>query len=288
MRTISPDQLPINSDGSIFHLHLKPEQLADKVVMMGDPERVPKVAAYFDNIEFDLQSREFRTITGTYGGKRITALSHGIGCDNIDIVMTELDALANIDLQKREVKKDFRQLTLVRIGTSGGLQPFCPIGTYVVSEISMGMDGLIFFYENGEQIVNKELFYHFMEHTRWNDLLAKPYFVSADEELTKRIGFDMIKGITISASGFYGPQGRHVRLGLTHPDMNSLIESFDYNGLKIANYEMESAALAGLAGLMGHKALTACLIIAGRYSGGMNTDYNSSFDELIQKVLDRI
>ena len=288
MRTIPPDQLPINSDGSIFHLHLKPEQLADKVVMMGDPERVPKIAAYFDNIEFDLQSREFRTITGTYGGKRITALSHGIGCDNIDIVMTELDALANIDLQKREVKKDFRQLTLVRIGTSGGLQPFCPIGTYVVSEISMGMDGLIFFYENGEQIVNKELFYHFTEHTRWNDLLAKPYFVSADEELTKRIGFDMIKGITISASGFYGPQGRHVRLGLTHPDMNSLIESFDYNGLKIANYEMESAALAGLAGLMGHKALTACLIIAGRYSGGMNTDYNSSFDELIQKVLDRI
>jgi uridine phosphorylase len=288
MRTIPPDQMPVNSDGSIFHLHLKPEQLADKVVMMGDPERVPIVAAYFDNIEFDRQSREFRTITGTYRGKRITALSHGIGCDNIDIVMTELDALANIDLDKREVKKDFRQLTLVRIGTSGGLQPFCPIGTYVVSEISMGMDGLIFFYENGEQFADKYLFYHFMEHTHWDDLLAKPYFVHSNEELTERIGFDMIKGITISASGFYGPQGRHVRLRLTHPDMNKLIESFEYNGLKIANYEMESAALAGLAGLMGHKALTACLVIAGRYSGGMNTDYKGSFDELIQKVLDRI
>jgi uridine phosphorylase len=288
MRTIPPDHLPINSDGSIFHLHLKPEQLADKVVMMGDPERVPLIAAFFDSIEFDLQSREFRTITGTYKGKRITALSHGIGCDNIDIVMTELDALANIDLQTREVKKDFRQLTLVRIGTSGGLQPFCPIGTYVVSEISMGMDGLIFFYDQGEDISNKELSHKFVEHTQWNDLWAKPYFVASDEELTDRICFDMIRGITISASGFYGPQGRHVRLGLTHPDMNKRIESFEYNGLKIANYEMESAALAGLATMMGHKALTACLVIAGRYSGGMNTDYKGSFDELIQKVLDRI
>ena len=280
--------MPVNADGSIFHLHLKPEQLADKVVMMGDPERVPIVAAYFDSIEFDRQSREFRTITGTYKGKRITALSHGIGCDNIDIVMTELDALANIDLQKREVKKDFRQLTLVRIGTSGGLQPFCPIGTYVISEISMGMDGLVFFYKNNERIIDEDLFHHFMEHTHWNDLLAKPYFVSSDNELIERIGFDMIKGITISASGFYGPQGRHVRLGLSHPNMNKLIESFEHNGLKIANYEMEGAALAALAGLMGHKALTACLIIAGRYSGGMNTDYKGLFDELIQKVLDRI
>ena len=288
MRTIPPDHLPVNADGSIFHLHLKPEQLADKVVMVGDPERVPIVASYFDSIEFDVQSREFRTITGSYCGKRITTLSHGIGCDNIDIVLTELDALANIDLQTREVRKDFHQLTLVRIGTSGGLQPFCPIGTYVVSEISMGMDGLIFFYDKGEQAVDKSLFHNFMEHTHWNDLLAKPYFVASDEELTSRIGFDMIKGITISASGFYGPQGRHVRLGLSQPDMNRLIESFEYNGLKIANYEMESAALAGLAGLMGHKAMTACLVIAGRYSGEMNTDYKGSFDKLIQKVLDRI
>jgi len=288
MRTIPPDQLPINADGSIFHLHLKPEQLADKVVMMGDPERVPVVAAFFDSTEFDLQSREFRTITGTYKGKRITALSHGIGCDNIDIVMTELDALANIDLQTREVKTDFRQLTLVRIGTCGGLQPFCPIGTYVISEISMGMDGLIFFYDKGDCISNEELSQKFLEYTGWNGSLAKPYFVDSDQELTERIGFDMIKGITISASGFYGPQGRYVRLGLSHPEMNKLIESFEYKGLKIANYEMESAALSGLAGLMGHKALTACLVIAGRYSGGMKTDYKSSFDELIRKVLDRI
>ena len=288
MRQIPPDQMPVNSDGSIFHLHLKPEQLADKVVMMGDPERVPVVAAYFDSIEFDQQSREFRTITGMYKGKRITALSHGIGCDNIDIVMTELDSLANIDLQTREVKKDFRQLTLVRIGTCGGLQPFCPIGAYVVSEISMGMDGLIYFYDKGENFADAELSQQFTAHTQWNGSLAKPYFVVSDKELTNRIGYDMAKGITISASGFYGPQGRYVRLGLTHPEMNKRIESFEYKGLKITNYEMESAALAGLAGLMGHKALTICLVVAGRYSGGMNTDYKGSFDGLIQKVLDRV
>jgi uridine phosphorylase len=269
-------------------LHLKPEQLADKVVMMGDPERVPVVASYFDSIEFDLQSREFRTITGSYKGKRITALSHGIGCDNIDIVLTELDALANIDLHKREVNREFRQLTLVRIGTSGGLQPFCPIGTFVVSEISMGMDGLIFFYNKGEHISDFELTQKFTKHTQWNRLLATPYFVHSDTELSDRIAYDMIKGITISASGFYGPQGRSVRLGISNPDQNKLLESFEYKGLQIANYEMESAALAGLARLMGHKALTACLIIAGRYSGGMNTDYKGSFDELITKVLDRI
>jgi uridine phosphorylase len=269
-------------------LHLKPEQLSDKVVMMGDPERVPVVAAYFDTIEFDKQSREFRTITGTYKGKRITALSHGIGCDNIDIVMTELDALANIDLQTREVKKEFRQLELVRIGTCGGLQPFCPVGTCVVSEISMGMDGLIYFYESGEQIINRELSEQFLEHTGWSKFLAKPYFVASDKELTDRIGHNMVKGITISANGFYGPQGRYVRLGLSRPDLNKQIESFEYKGLKIANYEMESAALAGLSGLMGHKALTVCLVVAGRYSGGMNTDYKGSFDGLITKVLDRI
>jgi uridine phosphorylase len=285
---ISSDQLPIHTDGSVFHLHLRPEQLADKVVMMGDPERTPAVAAFFDAVEFDLQSREFRTVTGTYKGKRITALSHGIGCDNLDIVMTELDALANIDLHTREVKKAFRQLTLVRIGTCGGLQAFAPIGSYVVSEISMGMDGLIFFYEGGERISDFDMAEAFSKHTGWDKLLATPYFVRADKTLAEQIGHDMAKGITISASGFYGPQGRHVRLGLSSPGRNKLIETFEYQGLKICNYEMESAALAGLASLMGHRAMTVCLVIAGRYSGGMNTDYKGSFEELIRKVLDRI
>lgn len=285
---ISPDQLPINSDGSIFHLHLLPEQLADNVVMMGDPERVAKVASFFDNIEFDQQSREFRTITGTYKGKRITAISHGIGCDNLDIVMTELDALANVDLKKRKVKTNFKQLNLVRIGTSGGLQPFAPIGTYVVSEISMGMDGLLYFYKGGEVLNNSSLTQRFIKHTSWNKLLAAPYFVYSDKELINRVGKGMVKGITCSASGFYGPQGRQVRLPLTSPEQNLLLESFEYNGLKFCNYEMESAALGGLAKMMGHKALTVCLIIAGRYVGEMNTEYKGSFDGLITKVLDRI
>lgn len=288
MRIIPVDELPINADGSVFHLHLKPEQLADKVVMMGDPGRVPKVAAFFDSTEFDQQSREFRSITGTYKGKRITALSHGIGCDNIDIVVNELDALANIDLEKRVVKDTFRQLTMVRIGTSGGLQPFCPIGSYVVSEVSMGIDGLLYFYEEGEKKVDQAISEAFIKHTNWNKLLAVPYFVHADRELTERIGSDMIKGITCSASGFYGPQGRTVRLPITHPDQNKLLESFEYNGLKITNYEMESAALAGLSELMGHKAMTVCLIIANRYSNNMNTEYKNSFDDLIIRVLDRI
>jgi len=288
MRIIPPDELPINQDGSVFHLHLKPGQLANKIVMMGDPDRVPVVASYFDNIEFDQQSREFRTITGSYKGKRITALSHGIGCDNIDIVVNELDALANINLETRIVNEKFKQLTMVRIGTSGGLQPFCPIGSFVVSEISMGIDGLVYFYDKGEAVSVSDITEKFIKHTRWNKLLATPYFVYSDKELTERIGFDMIKGITCSASGFYGPQGRHVRLGLTNPEQNQLMESFEYNGLKIANYEMESSALAGLSVMMGHKAMTACLIIAGRYAGKMNTDYKSSFDDLIIKVLDRI
>lgn len=288
MRIISPDQLPVNPDGTIFHLHLLPEQLSDKVIVMGDPERVGVVARRFDSIEFDSQSREFRTITGSYNGKRITALSHGIGCDNLDIVMTELDALANIDLKTRQVKDKLKALTIVRIGTSGGLQPFAPIGSYVASQLSMGMDGLLYFYEGNDQVILPELADRFIEHTGWNKQLARPYFIDSDAELLEQITFDMIKGITISASGFYGPQGRHVRLGLSHPNQHEKIESFAYNSLKITNYEMESAALAGMAKLMGHKALTICLIIAGRYSGTMNTDYKRSFDDLITRVLDRI
>jgi uridine phosphorylase len=186
------------------------------------------------------------------------------------------------------VKPDFRQLTLVRIGTSGGLQPFCPIGSYVVSQKAMGMDGLLYFYKNNEKVLDTNLSDNFVKHCKWPASLAKPYFVASDSQLVEQIGFDMIKGITISASGFYGPQGRYVRLELQEPDMNERIESFDYQGLKMTNYEMESAALAGLSALMGHRAMTACLVIAGRYSGNMNTDYKGSFDELITKVLDRI
>lgn len=288
MRIIPESELIINSDGSAFHLHIKPEQLSDKIVMMGDPDRVTMTASYFDEIECDVQSREFHTITGIYKGKRITALSHGIGTDNIDIVLTELDALANIDFSTRRVKEQFRQLTMVRVGTSGGMQPHCPVGSYVVSEKSIGFDGLIHYYANSRAICEEDFEVAFQKHVNWSPFHCSPYVVSADEELVDRIGHDMIRGVTISAIGFYGPQGRHVRLPLAEPDLNAKIESFRFGEYAITNYEMESSAIAGLSKLMGHKAMTVCAIIANRVALKSNADYKGSTEELIGIVLDRI
>ncbi|MCL1868521.1 MAG: nucleoside phosphorylase [Paludibacter sp.] len=288
MRTIPPSELPINADGSAFHLHIKPEQLAQTVVLVGDPERVTLVAKNFDAIECEVQSREFHTITGTYKGKRISCISHGIGTDNIDIVVTELDALANIDFATRTVKEKHTSLTLVRIGTSGGLQEFCPVGSFVVSQYSMGFDGLLNYYQTPDGLLEMDIENAFKRHTNWSPRLAAPYVVRADEELIERIGFDMIKGITISAPGFYGPQGRFVRIPLAFPELNGKIESFDFNGHKITNFEMESSALAGLGKTLGHKAMTVCAIIAGRVSHTMNTSYKGTIETLIEKVLERI
>jgi len=288
MRIIPPSELPINADGSAFHLHVKPEQLAQTVVLVGDPERVKLVAQYFDSIECDVQSREFHTITGTFKGKRITCISHGIGTDNIDIVVTELDALANIDLSTRTVKEKHTSLTLVRIGTSGGLQEFCPVGSFVVAQYSMGFDGLLNYYQTPDGVLEMDIENAFKRHAEWSPRLAAPYVVRANEELVERIGFDMIKGITISAPGFYGPQGRFVRIPLAFPNLNQKIESFDFNGHKITNFEMESSALAGLGKLLGHKAMTACAIIAGRVSHTMNTNYKGTMESLIETVLERI
>ena len=288
MRTIPESELIINSDGSAFHLHIRPEQLADKIVMMGDPGRVTMTASFFDTVECDISSREFHTVTGTYKGKRITALSHGIGTDIIDIVLTELDALANIDFNTRRVKDEFKQLTMVRVGTSGGMQPHCPVGSYVVSEKSIGFDGLIHYYANSESIREKDFEEAFQKHVEWSPLHCLPYVVPSDEELVKRIGHDMIKGVTISAIGFYGPQGRHVRLPLADPELNAKIESFRFDGHCITNYEMESSAIAGLGKLMGHKAMTVCAIIANRVALDSNTDYKGSTEELVKIVLERI
>lgn len=288
MRIIPESELIINSDGSIFHLHITPEQLSDKIIMMGDPDRVSLTASFFDNIECEVKSREFHTITGSYKGKRITALSHGIGPDNIDIVVTELDALANIDFKSREVKKDFKQLTMVRVGTSGGLQPNCPIGSYVVAAKSIGFDGVLNYYEGRNKISLLDFEDAFKKHVNWNPLHCSPYVVPADSELVQRIGHDMIKGVTISAIGFYGPQGRYVRMPLANPDLNSKIETFNFEGNVITNYEMESAPLAGLGKLMGHRAITVCTIIANRLAGESNVNYKGSIEDLIQKVLDRI
>jgi uridine phosphorylase len=285
MRIIPNSEFIVNPDGSAFHLHIQPDQLADKIVMMGDPDRVTLTASFFDTIECDVRSREFHTITGIYKGKRLTALSHGIGTDNIDIVMTELDALANIDFQTRTVKPE---LTMIRVGTSGGMQPHCPIGSYVVSEKSIGFDGLLHYYANSQQVREEDFEEAFQKHVNWSPYHCSPYVVSADEELVERIGYDMIRGVTISAIGFYGPQGRHVRLPLADPDLNAKIESFRYRDYSITNYEMESSAIAGLGKMMGHKCMTVCAIIANRVALESNANYRGSIEDLIKVVLERI
>lgn len=290
-RIIPSSELIVNQDGSIFHLHLKPEQLADKIILCGDPDRVGMIANYFDSKECDVQNREFRTITGSYKGKRITVQSHGIGGDNIEIVASELDALANFDLEKRCVRDEFRQLTMVRIGTSGGLQPESPIGSYVASEKAIGFDGVIYFYGETEKV--RDLAYEkaLTQQLDWKIEGLKPYVVSADAELLERIvGNDgrIIKGSTIACNGFYAPQGRKLRLPLADENLNKKIEDFRYKGYKITNFEMESSALSGIASLLGHKAMTVCCIIAGRQNLNMNTDYKGSIEDLIQLVLERI
>ena len=289
MKHFPESELIINADGSCFHLHLKPEQLADKVILVGDPARVNTVAAHFDTIECEVQSREFHTITGIYKGKRITCQSHGIGCDNIDIVMNELDTLANIDYETRTEKPEHRTLTCVRIGTCGGLQPFTPTGSFVASVKSIGFDGLLNFYADRNDVCDLEMEEAFKEHMQWNPIKGAPYVSIADADLIEQIAKDdMVRGYTISCGGFYGPQGRVLRANIADPDQNKKVESFEYNNLKICNFEMESSALAGLASLLGHRAMTCCMVIANRYTTEMNTEYKNSIDTLIQKVLDRI
>ena len=289
MKHFPESELIINADGSCFHLHLKPEQLADRVILVGDPARVNTVAAHFDSIECEVQSREFHTITGYYKGKRITCQSHGIGCDNIDIVMNELDTLANIDYETRTERPEHRTLTCVRIGTCGGLQPFTPTGCFVASVKSIGFDGLLNFYADRNKVCDLELEEAFKEHMQWNPIKGAPYVSVDDADLIEQIAQDdMVRGYTISCGGFYGPQGRVLRAEIADPDQNQKVESFEYNDLRICNFEMESSALAGLASLLGHRAMTCCMVIANRYTTEMNTEYKNSIDTLIQKVLDRI
>jgi uridine phosphorylase len=284
-------ELIINEDGSIFHLHVKPEQLAEKVILVGDPGRVSLVASHFESRECEVESREFKTVTGVYKGKRITVLSTGIGCDNIDIVVNELDALANIDFKTREEKSELRSLELVRIGTCGGLQPNTPVGTYVVSEKSIGFDGLLNFYSGRNAVCDLPFERAFIAHMGWTDntCIPYPYVIDANKELTERIaGTDMVKGVTIAAGGFFGPQGRELRIPLADPHQNEKIESFEYKGYRVTNFEMESSALAGLSRLMGHRATTVCMVIANRLIKEANTGYKNTIDTLIKTVLDRI
>ena len=285
----APSELIINEDGSCFHLHVRPEQLADKVILVGDPGRVDTVAAHFETREVEVSSREFHTITGTYQGKRISVQSTGIGCDNIDIVMNELDALANIDFATRTTKKEHRTLTLVRIGTCGGLQPFTPVGTFIASVKSIGFDGLLNYYGGRDEVCDLQMEAAFKKHMEWNPQKGAPYVAVADQALISQVAQDdMVRGYTIACGGFYGPQGRELRIPLADPSQNEKVEDFEYEGMRICNFEMESSALAGLASLLGHRAMTCCMVIANRYAKEMNTEYKNTIDTLIQKVLDRI
>ncbi len=285
---IKQSELILNNDGTIFHLHLKPENIAEKIILVGDQSRVETVAENFEQIEFTAQNREFKTITGIYKGDRISVISTGIGTDNIDIVVNELDALVNIDLEKREIKKVHKSLKMIRIGTSGGLQANLVPNSFVVSEKSIGFDGMLHFYNDIKQFDNPELIHQFKEHTHWNDTLPTPYVVDASNkllELFKNNQFN--RGITISAPGFYGPQGRVLRLPLANPKINTLIETFHYKDLKISNYEMESSAIYGLAKMLGHEALTVCLIIANRTIKKANENYRPVMKKLIKEVLNQ-
>lgn len=287
----APSELLINEDGSVYHLHVKPEQLADKIIVVGDPARVDLIASYLDDVECQIVSREFHTTTGTYRGKRISIISTGIGCDNVDIVLNEIDALANIDFQTRETKDRLRSFEIVRIGTCGGLQPDTPIGTYICSEVSIGFDGLLNFYQGRNAVCDLPMERALLNHLGWsgNMCCPAPYAIHSDKELVERIArTDMKRGITVACGGFFGPQGRQLRIPLADPHQNEKIGSFEYDGLRITNYEMESSALAGLSRLLGHRATTVCLVIANRVAQEANTDYKKLMNNLIQMVLERI
>jgi len=289
IQMIKPSELIINNDGSIFHLHLKPEHISDDIILVGDPARVDTIASFFNKIDYTIQNREFKTVLGWYNEKQITVISTGIGTDNIDIVLNELDTLANIDLKTRTINKKHRSLNIVRIGTSGGLQPDLPVNSYVVSEKSIGFDGMLNFYANRESYCDIEFEKAFKTATNWRNSLPTFYVADCSETLKSKFDSpDFINGVTISAPGFYGPQGRVLRLPLAVPELNKQIEEFRYKHYKITNFEMESSAIYGLSKMLGHKALTVCLIIANRVVLKANENYREKMTNLIVEVLNRL
>ena len=283
---IPASELPKQQDGAIYHLNLHPQELADNIILVGDPGRVSMISDLFDTIEVRKQNRELITHTVTCQGKRVSVISTGMGTDNIDIVLNELDAVANIDLATMEVKPEHRTLNMVRIGTSGALQPDIACGSAVASAWGFGIDGVLQFYDHGDWS-NEALVDAFIAHTGWSSKLPRPYCTPASAKLLQRIGYDMYQGITVSAPGFFGPQGRQVRAQLAYPDLNSKIESFQYEGRSITNMEMECSAIYGLGNVLGHNPLTVCLIIANRVTGKFLDDYHDLMCDLARKVLDR-
>ena len=285
---IPESELIINDDGSAFHIHLKPEELADKVILVGDPGRVDMVGEFLEEKEFRHASREFVSITGKYRGSRITVLSTGIGTDNIDIVLTELDSLANVDFKTREVRPEHRCLTILRIGTTGAIQPDIPLGSFIFSEISVGCDGLLNWYADRDKVNIPEMEEAFKKHTHWDSRLSSPYFVKAGQRLIDAFMDCTLKGVTISAQGFYGPQVRVVRLPLAMPDMLETFKSFRSGEYRISNFEMESSAVAGLAAHLGHEAGTVCCAIANRYLKDSNTNYKPRVRQLVELALGKM
>ena len=289
---IPESELIINGDGSAFHIHMKPEQLADNVILVGDPGRVDMIAEFLTDIECRNASREFVSITGRYNGKRMTVLSHGIGPDNIDIVMTELDSLANVDYKTREVKPEHRALNILRIGTSGALHADIPLGSYVLSHISVGFDGVMNWYADREKVTLPAVEEAFKKHMNWAPSLPSPYFVKASPKMINLLKDVTVKGVTISAPGFYGPQGRVVRMPLAMPNMLENIENFRFTeageDYRITNFEMESAPLAGFAAHLGHNACTVCCAIANRYLKSSNPDYKPAIWQLVELALERM
>ncbi len=288
MRIIEESELIINPDGSIYHLNLLPEHLADDIIVVGDPQRVEIISNYFDSVEVKIHNREFVTHTGYLNGKRLTVLATGIGTDNIDIVMNELDAIVNIDLKSRQVKRDHKSLNIVRLGTSGALQKDIPVDSFVFSSYGLGLDGLLNFYKGGQQIIEKEMTNEFISYSNWDNELSRPYIVKASSKLEDKISRGMYKGITATAPGFYGPQGRQLRLELANEDINKTLESFTFNNHLITNFEMETSAIYGLGRLLGHNTATVCAIIANRYSRTYSKDHKKTVVKLIETLLERL
>ncbi len=281
-------ELILNPDGSVYHIRLKPEHIAPTVIVVGDQHRVEVISKHFDRVNFKIQGREFVTHTGELNNTPITVLSTGIGTDNIDIVINELDAAVNIDLEKRVPKEKHTSLDIIRLGTSGALQPDIDVDTFVASEYGLGLDGLLNFYKYSDQLVEKELTDAFIQQTGWSSKLPHPYIVKGSSRLLDKLAKDFKKGITATASGFYGPQGRELRIPLAFPELNERIENFSHKGQVITNFEMETSALYALGGILGHNTLTVCDIIANRVSKTYSKDYKKSVEKLIQHVLEKV
>jgi uridine phosphorylase len=288
MTPIAESELILNPDGSVYHLHLKPENIADTIIVVGDPGRVKEISKHFDNIDFTVQNRELYTHTGSIGNKRLTVLSTGMGTDNLDIVINELDAVVNIDLKTRKPMESHTKLNIIRLGTAGALQADIQPGDFVASSYGMGMDGLLYFYAKGKSVMNSAMAEAFVNHVSWNANLPGIYAVPCSQLLMDRIGKDLVHGVTLTAPGFYGPQGRVLRLKLAFPELNNLIESFEYQGNRIANFEMETSALYGLGKMLGHETLTVCTIVANRVNQTYAEDYHRDIEKLIRLVLERL